>query len=119
MIRIARSHPRTFSLLRRFTIPVILLTLAGFAVLYWRSRLSYGYFRSPLDRSLQLAANFGELREGHFHMGLDIRTGGREGLPVYAAAYGYISHLSIQEDGLGKALFVTHPNGLITVYGHL
>ena len=52
-------------------------------------------------------------------MGVDIRTGGREGLPVYAAADGYISHLSIGEDGLGKALFITHPNGLITVYGHL
>jgi hypothetical protein len=52
-------------------------------------------------------------------MGLDIRTGGREGLPVYAAADGYISHLSIQEYGVGKALFITHPNGLITVYGHL
>jgi len=97
----------------------ILLILSGFALLYWLYRPSYGYFRTPLDRSLQLAANFGELREGHFHMGLDIRTGGREGLPVFAAADGYISHLSIREYGLGKALFITHPNGLITVYGHL
>ena len=97
----------------------ILLILAVCSLLYWRSRSSHGYFRTPLDRSLQLAANFGELREGHFHMGLDIRTGGREGLPVYAAADGYISHLSIREYGLGKALFITHPNGLITVYGHL
>jgi hypothetical protein len=98
------------------------LTLLFFVVLgiiYWFYRPSYGYFRPPLDRSFQLAANFGELREGHFHMGLDIRTGGREGLPVYAAADGYISHLSVQPDGLGNALFVTHPNGLVTVYGHL
>lgn len=98
---------------------LVLLALTGLALLHWWSRSSHGYFRSPLDRSLQLAANFGELREGHFHMGLDIRTGGREGLPVYAAADGYVSHLSIQGDGLGKALFITHPNGRITVYGHL
>lgn len=97
----------------------ILLILAACTLLYLRSKSSHGYFRAPLDRRLQLAANFGELREGHFHMGLDIRTGGREGLPVYAAADGYISHLSIREYGLGKALFITHPNGLITVYGHL
>ena len=82
-------------------------------------RSSNGYFRPPLNRPLQLAANFGELREGHFHMGVDIRTGGREGLPVYAVCDGYISHLSIGEDGLGKALFITHPDGLTTVYGHL
>lgn len=97
----------------------ILLILAACTLLYLNSGYSHGYFRTPLDRRLQLAANFGELREGHFHMGLDIRTGGREGLPVYAAADGYISHLSVREYGLGKALFITHPNGLVTVYGHL
>jgi len=96
-----------------------LLILAVLGIVYWCYRPSYGYFRPPLDRSLQLAANFGELREGHFHMGLDIRTGGEEGLPVYAAADGYISHLSIAPDGLGNAIFITHSNGLVTVYGHL
>ncbi|HVU54887.1 MAG TPA: peptidoglycan DD-metalloendopeptidase family protein [Puia sp.] len=98
---------------------VTLLILAVLGIIYWFYRPSYGYFRPPLDRSLQLAANFGELREGHFHMGLDIRTGGKEGLPVYAAADGYISHLSTAPDGLGNALFITHSNGLISVYGHL
>lgn len=98
---------------------ITLLILAVLGIVYWCYRPSYGYFRPPLDRSLQLAANFGELREGHFHMGLDIRTGGREGLPVYAAADGYVSHLSIAPDGLGNALFITHSNGLVTVYGHL
>src|SRR3569833_2245428 len=101
----------------RFLLP--LLFLATLATTYWWYRSPHGYFRTPLDRSLQLAANFGELREGHFHMGLDVRTGGREGLPVYAAADGYISHLSISASGLGNALFITHPNGIVTVYGHL
>jgi len=110
-----------FILTKRFVMTriITLLILAVLGIVYWCYRPSYGYFRPPLDRSLQLAANFGELREGHFHMGLDIRTGGKEGLPVYAAADGYVSHLSIAPDGLGNAIFITHSNGLVTVYGHL
>ncbi|HEX9511563.1 MAG TPA: M23 family metallopeptidase [Puia sp.] len=98
---------------------LLLLLVASLADLYIRSSFSTSYFRKPLDISLQLAANFGELREDHFHMGLDIRTMGREDLPVYAAADGYISHVKIEPYGLGKALFITHPNGRTTVYGHL
>ena len=54
-----------------------------------------GYFRNPLNIPIQLAANFGELRSDHFHMGLDIRTQSRENLPVYAAADCYISRIKI------------------------
>lgn len=78
-----------------------------------------GYYHRPLSISPELAANFGEIRENHFHMGLDIRTNGKENLPVYAAADGYISKVTIEEAGFGKALYVTHPNGTITVYAHL
>ncbi len=78
-----------------------------------------GYYRRPLSLSTELAANFGEVRENHFHMGLDIRTNGKENLPVYAAADGYISRVTITEAGYGKALYVTHPNNTITVYAHL
>ena len=95
---------------------ILIATLT--TIFLWPS-LSPSYFRKPLDVSLQLAANFGELREDHFHMGLDIRTMGREDLPVYAAAEGYISHVTIGQYGLGHALFITHPNGRTTVYGHL
>ena len=58
-----------------------------------------GYFRNPLDIPIQLAANFGELRTNHFHMGLDIRTNQKENLPVYAAAEGYISKIKIEKNG--------------------
>lgn len=78
-----------------------------------------GYFRNPLDIPIQLAANFGEIRGNHFHMGLDIRTQGKENLPVYSAANGYISHIRIEKYGYGHAIFVTHPNGYTTLYGHL
>lgn len=61
----------------------------------------------------------GDLRPNHFHAGLDIRTSGREGLPVHAAADGYISRIAVFTGGYGNVLFIKHPNGLTTVYGHL
>lgn len=78
-----------------------------------------GYFRDPLDLPVHLAGNFGELRPGHFHMGLDIKTNGRTGYPVYAAADGYISHVKIESSGFGNAIYINHPNGYTTVYVHL
>ncbi|MFD1096199.1 M23 family metallopeptidase [Salegentibacter chungangensis] len=77
------------------------------------------YFSDPLDIPLVLAGTFGELRSNHFHSGLDIKTQHREGLEVKAAAAGSISRIKIQHYGYGKALYVQHPNGYTTVYGHL
>lgn len=77
------------------------------------------YFRNPLGFPIQLSANFGEVRPDHFHMGLDIRTRQKVNMPVYAAAAGYISRISIQRYGYGKAIYIQHPNGYTTVYGHL
>ncbi|MBN8642536.1 MAG: M23 family metallopeptidase [Flavobacteriales bacterium] len=76
-------------------------------------------FRLPLDIPMQLAGNFGELRPNHFHAGLDFKTNQREGLNVYAVADGYVSRIKISTYGYGKAIYITHPNGYTTVYGHL
>jgi murein DD-endopeptidase MepM/ murein hydrolase activator NlpD len=77
------------------------------------------YFRPPLDIPMQLSGNFGELRPNHFHAGFDLKTNQREGLNVYAVADGYISRIKISTFGNGKTLYVTHPNGYTSVYGHL
>lgn len=77
------------------------------------------YFRSPLDIQLQLSGNFGELRPNHIHAGFDFKTQQKEGLFVYASADGYVSRIKISEVGYGKAIYITHPNGYTTVYGHL
>lgn len=77
------------------------------------------YFRSPLDIPLQLSGNFGELRPNHIHSGFDCKTQKKEGFNVYAAADGYVSRIKISEVGYGKAIYITHPNGYTTVYGHL
>jgi len=68
---------------------------------------------------MQLSGNFGELRNNHIHSGFDIKTNKMEGLPVFAAADGYVSRIKISNFGYGKALYITHPNGYTTVYGHL
>lgn len=76
--------------------------------------------RVPLDIPLLLSGNFGELRTNHFHSGLDFKTQGRTGLPVYCAADGYVSRIVVSPWGFGRAVYVTHPDlGLTTVYGHL
>ena len=77
------------------------------------------FFRSPLDIPIQLAGNFGELRPNHFHTGFDFRTQQKEGFPVFAAGDGYVSRIKISTFGYGKAIYITHPNGYTTVYGHL
>ncbi|MFI5222475.1 MAG: M23 family metallopeptidase [Bacteroidia bacterium] len=73
----------------------------------------------PTDSFLKIAGNFGEIRPNHFHGGLDIKTGGREGVYVLAAADGYVSRIKISPYGYGKCLYITHPNGYVSVYGHL
>lgn len=77
------------------------------------------YFSSPLDIPMQLSGNFGELRPNHFHAGFDLKTLQKEGLKVYAVADGYISRIKISTFGNGKAIYITHPNGFTSVYGHL
>ena len=77
------------------------------------------YFRYPLDLPPSTAGSFGELRPNHFHSGLDFKTNGTVGFPVHAAADGYVSRIRVQFGGFGNALYITHPNGYTTVYGHL
>ncbi|MDE6491154.1 MAG: M23 family peptidase [Muribaculaceae bacterium] len=75
---------------------------------------------SPLSIPLTLSGNFGELRNNHFHSGLDFKTNGRTGYKIYCAADGYVSRIVVSPWGFGRAVYVTHPDlGLTTVYGHL
>jgi hypothetical protein len=78
-----------------------------------------GYFRAPIDSPLTLSGTFGEIRDGHFHTGIDIRTGEQEGMPVLAVANGYVSRIKVSPNGFGRVLYVTHPNGYVSVYAHL
>ncbi len=77
------------------------------------------YFRAPLDIPMFLSGNFGELRNNHFHSGIDIKTQGKEGLKVYAAADGIVSRIKVSPYGFGLTVYIDHPNGYTTVYAHL
>ncbi len=75
------------------------------------------FFRAPIDNELRLSGTFGELRSNHFHSGIDVK--GYRGLPLYAAAEGYVKRVKVEKDGYGNALYLAHPNGYTTVYAHL
>jgi len=98
----------------------IFFLITGFASLAQNlDPIDPNYYAVPMKIPVFLAGNFGELRPNHFHAGIDIKTQGRTGLPVFAAADGYISRISISPSGYGKVLYLNHPNGTTTVYGHL
>src|SRR5512133_3156052 len=76
-------------------------------------------FISPVKIPQLLSSNFGELRIDHFHSGLDIKTQGVTGKEVVASADGYIFRIGVAPGGFGNALYIRHPSGYSTVYGHL
>lgn len=97
---------------------VLFVILKG-SVLCLSQPYPQNYFRYPLDSLPNFVSPFGGLRDNHFHSGVDLKTNEREGLPVYASADGYVSRIKIQSIGYGKAIYLDHPNGYTTVYGHL
>lgn len=79
-----------------------------------------GYFTSPIDFKIKMSGSFGELRNNHFHAGIDLKSSkGTSGDPIYAAAQGYVSRVKVQSGSYGNALYIDHPNGYTTVYAHL
>lgn len=74
---------------------------------------------APMDHAIDLSGNFMEPRGDHFHSGLDIRTQGKEGMPVKAVADGWVSRIKISPWGYGKAVYIDHPDGHTSVYAHL
>lgn len=100
---------------------IILLLLLFLYQLSFAQQVVKGYFMFPLNPGQKnfLSANMGELRPNHFHAGIDVKTGFAIGLPVYAAQDGYISRLRVSSYGYGNTIYITHPNGLVTVYAHL
>jgi hypothetical protein len=93
------------------SILLLLYTITGFT--------QNKYYTTPVKIPIQLSASFGELRSNHFHSGIDIKTQGVTGLPVNAVADGFISRIAVSPSGFGNVLYIDHPNGTTTVYGHL
>lgn len=84
-----------------------------------RGQYPVDYFRPPVDFRMLLSGTFGELRSNHFHSGIDIKTNGRGGEKIVSIADGYVSRIKVSGFGFGKTLYITHPNGYVSVYAHL
>jgi len=80
--------------------------------------LAYTFPINPGQQNY-LAGTVGEIRASHFHTGIDVKTGGRTGLKVYATTDGYISRIKVSPTGYGNTLYMQHPNGTFSVYAHL
>ena len=61
----------------------------------------------PTDAGNSYSSNFGEYRDDHFHMGLDVRTNGIIGHKVFATENGYISRIVTNYSG---CLLYTSPS---------
>jgi len=73
----------------------------------------------PTNTGKHLSSNFGEFRTTGYHLGLDIKTNGTIGHPVYAVSSGYISRIVSNYSGFGRALYFTLDDGHTAVYAHL
>jgi hypothetical protein len=76
-------------------------------------------FGSPVNIPISLAGNFCEIRPNHFHSGIDIRTNGNEGLPIFSIGDGYVSRIKVSPTGFGRVVYINHPEGYTSVYAHL
>ncbi len=106
----------------KFLIPFFIFTLFAIGAVYSQElTIQKGYFQYPFNPGgiNTLSGSMGELRSNHFHGGIDVRTAGSIGLPILAAAEGYVSKIVVTSYSYGNMLYVTHPNGFITVYAHL
>ena len=83
------------------------------------ARQSLPKYASPVNYDVVLAGNFGEPRPNHFHGGVDVKTGGVEGKPIFSIGGGYVSMVTIGLMGFGNAVYVHHPEGYTSVYCHL
>jgi len=97
------------------------LLSVGYISASWGQQIQKGYFQSPVKPGVRnyLAGNFSELRPNHFHTGLDYKFGGVEGEPIYAVADGWVHRIKISSFGYGNVIYLKHPSGHITLYGHL
>lgn len=95
------------------------LSLIIFVVTFVAGSVAQPSFVPPFDFALFLSGNFAELRSNHFHAGLDFKTQGVSGKPIKAVADGYVSRVRVSWGGYGRALYVMHDNGYMSVYGHL
>lgn len=83
------------------------------------SGLLRSQINNPINIPIKISGTFGELRNTHFHSGVDIKTEGKQGVKIFSIKDGYVKRIKISKDGFGKAIYLNHHDGTTSVYGHL
>lgn len=104
----------------KFKSVLILFCIIGWNIQLVAQTIDYSKYNlhPPLDIPLILAGNFGELRNNHFHTGIDLKTNQRTGYNVLSVDDGYVSRIKISPWGYGHVVYIDHYNGLTSVYAH-
>ncbi len=76
--------------------------------------------QSPVRNPILITGSFGELRNDHFHAGIDLRSSrGVDGDDILSVAKGFLRKVKIEAGSYGKSAYVEHPEGYTTLYAHL
>ncbi len=98
---------------------IIILCLSLISAFATAQTSSDPQYEVPLKSAYRISGTYGELRGNHYHAGLDMGTMGVENIEVHAAEAGWVSRVKVGPYGYGRALYIDHPDGHTTVYGHL
>ena len=90
-----------------------------YIILFLISPLLSQDYSWPTGTGKHLSSNFGEFRTTGYHLGIDVKTKGTEGHPIYAIDDGYIFRVVTNFSGFGKAIYFKLNDGKIAVYAHL
>ena len=104
--------------MKKILFSAILLCLA-FSNVFGQTDPSKEKAVSPLNLPISFAGTYGELRHNHFHSGFDWRVGGKVGDPIHAIKSGYVCRISVSTGGYGNAVYISHPDSTMSVYGHM
>ena len=105
---------------------MLLSSLFSSRYIFWLNSLNFSLksqnepkWVAPLEIPIQLSGTFGELRNTHFHSGIDIKTQGKQGIKVFSIKDGRIKRIRVTKVGFGKTIYIEHNDGTTSVYGHL
>jgi len=76
-------------------------------------------FIYPLKHAPRVSSTFGTYRISHHHAGMDLTTDGDPTVPVVASADGEIVRIQRNDRGFGRAVYIAHDRGFVTVYAHM
>lgn len=107
--------------MRHIALIILFISFQGFSQTYEPKTVDFENIDMlpPMKIPLILSGNFCEMRSNHWHTGLDIKTQGVEGIPLYAVEEGVVSRVRVSPWGYGLAVYIDHPNGLTSVYAHM